>query len=265
MDIFIVGGGLCGLATAISVTLSGHRATVFEAAEKQQEFGAGLQSSPNGTRLFQRWGLEQLLQPIATAPSLLEIRDFDGNPLARRRKYDDEIRQRYGHPLWTLHRVDLHDALSRRANELGVQIKFASRVATVNPAGARPSARLVNGDEYHGDLIIVADGVWSSLASQVIESPALSEPTGDMAYRIILHKSMVEDDEELSAWMRTPRIEIWIGPRAHAVAYSVRNGSQLNVVLLVKDDFEASAKAKGARRAGNVADLQRLFRGWDPM
>lgn len=265
MDVLIIGGGLCGLATAISVTLSGHSATILEASDGQHEFGAGLQSSPNGTRLYQRWGIEDILRPITSAPRVLEIRDFDGDVLARRENYDKEIKERYGHPLWTLHRVDLQYALIQRAKALGVNIKFASRVIDIHVAKIRPSARLENGEEYHGDLLVVADGVWSALSSQVLGRPVAPEPTGDMAYRITLDGASVTDDDELSAWMRTPRIQIWVGPRAHAVAYSVRDSSQLNVVLLVKDDFEASAKAREARRAGDVAEMRHMFEDWDPL
>lgn len=57
LKIIIIGGGLCGLATSISSSLAGHQVTVFETAEQLQEIGAGLQITPNGNRLLQRWGL----------------------------------------------------------------------------------------------------------------------------------------------------------------------------------------------------------------
>lgn len=71
------------LATEILVTVSGHRVTILETSKDQPEFGAGLQSSPNGTEIYHLWGLDDILKPVATAPRILEIRNFDAVTLAR--------------------------------------------------------------------------------------------------------------------------------------------------------------------------------------
>ncbi|KAK7734905.1 hypothetical protein SLS53_007682 [Cytospora paraplurivora] len=275
LQVLVVGGGLCGLATAISITLAGHRVSVFESTAHAHEVGAGLQSSPNGSRLYHRWGLTQALEPLAAVPNVLEIHSSDGKVLAKRDDYDKEVLQRYGFPLWALHRVDLQGALLARAIELGVEVHYSSRVVDVTTDGAAaagdalttlspgPGILLENGKKHGGDLVVVADGVWSSTRSLVLGRQIAPRPTGDMAYRITIDRELVVD-EGLVAWLNQPRVQIWIGPGAHAVAYSVRNCTLLNIVLLVKDDFDQDG-LEASRAAGSVEEVQKLFEGWAPI
>ncbi|XXH00740.1 hypothetical protein Hte_007090 [Hypoxylon texense] len=256
----IVGGGLFGVAAAISVALAGHKVTVFEAHPGPHEIGAGLQSSPNGTRLWKRWGLSSLLEPLATAPKALKIHDYDGTLLAQRLDYDIEVKERYGYPLWTMHRIDLQTSLIQRAQELGVEIIYSARVDDIDMS--TPSVTTQSKETYKGDLVILAGGVWSSLRSQVLGKRVDPEPSGDMAYRITIDYDQLSGKDELQAWMHTPMVRIWIGPGSHAVAYPVRGTKQINIVLLVQDNFQTGQESK---MAADLDEMRRHFEGWDPM
>ncbi|KAI0380360.1 putative monooxygenase [Hypomontagnella monticulosa] len=258
LQVIVVGAGLCGLSMAISVSLAGHQVSVYETHSGTHEFGAGLQSSPNGTRIYEKWGLAASLKSVATSPRVFQIQRFDGTILAQRKHYDVEVIGRYGYPLWTLHRVDLQAALLRRATELGVEITYSSNVVNVNYEG--PSIELQNGSKRHGDLVVIADGVWSKLRSIVLGQQIDAQPTGDIAYRIVLDRLQIED-EEILMWMSEARVQVWVGPGAHAVAYSVRGGTQMNLVLLTTEELPG----KESRVKGNVAELQLRFQGWDPL
>ncbi|KAK7958087.1 hypothetical protein PG988_012935 [Apiospora saccharicola] len=258
LDVIVVGAGLCGLSMAISIAQAGHQVSVFEAHHSLHEFGAGLQSSPNGTRIYAELGLTEALKPIATSPELLQNSRFDGAVLARRERYDEEVTGRYGFPLWTLPRVGLQARLLERAAELGAAVSFSSTVVDVDSAG--PFIELENGDRRHGDLIVVADGVWSKLRSVVLGQTVDPQPTGDMAYRITLDRDQIQD-RELRDWLERPRLQIWLGPGTHAAGYSIRQGKQFNLALLAPDDFED----KETRVRGNMEELQERFGGWDPL
>ncbi len=81
-----------------------------------------------------------------------------------------------------------------------------------------------------------------------------------MAYRIVVPTENIEDSE-LKIRMDQPSNNIWIGPQVHAVAYSIRGGKLLNIVLLVPDDLpEDVAKARG-----DLDEMRRMFQDWDPM
>ncbi len=258
LHVLIIGAGPCGLSCAIAISLAGHRVTVFESASALHEVGAGLQITPNGSRLLRRWGVDALLQADAAKPELLRIQRFSGELLAQRTDYENEVLTHYGTPLWGCHRVDLQRALAKRAKELGAKIRLASKV--INVDFDTPAVTLVNGEHLVGHLLVAADGLWSSTRSRFLGQETPPQPTGHMAYRMLVPVEQVTDDE-LKTWMAKPRNNIWIGPGAHAVAYSIRQGNLLNIVVLVKDDLAQDVK----KVAGEMEELRSRLRDWDPM
>ena len=230
LQVLIIGAGLCGLGLAISVTLAGHRATVYESYPSLHEVGAGLQITPNGVRILRQWGITKELQSRAAVPETFSMIRYDGTKvLAHRNNYSEELKKRYGESIWCLHRVELQTALARRAEELGVRINFGCRVRDVDFAG--PSLLLEDERVESGDLLIAADGLWSSTRRLFLGRSKLPNATGDLAYRIVLTADQVLDDLELHEMITHPGIRIWVGPQAHAVAYSLKGGQMLNVVL----------------------------------
>ncbi len=258
--VLIIGAGLCGLGAAISIALEGHHVSVFESAAQLHQVGAGIQITPNGTRILRRWGIAEELASKAAIPETLSIIRYDGRKvLAHRSNYNGEIQSRYGDPIWCLHRIDLQKALATRAEEVGVRLVFDSRVRDVD--FEEPSIFCENGYMEKGDLIIAADGLWSPTRRTFIGRPLLPEPTGDLAYRIVLTADQVKEDSELLDVMVRPGIRIWIGPRAHAVAYSLLGGQMLNIVLLVPDDLPPNV----VKAEGDLQEMVKLFEGWDPL
>lgn len=75
--VIIVGAGLGGLAAAITIGLTGQfRAQVLEAAPRLGEIGAGIQLSPNCSRLLMRWGILKFLEDSVVAPRNGRVRGW---------------------------------------------------------------------------------------------------------------------------------------------------------------------------------------------
>lgn len=258
LHVLVIGAGPCGLSCAIAVSLAGHRVTVCESVARLHEVGAGLQITPNGSRLLRRWGVDAWLQDAAAKPDVLRIQRFSGKLLAQRTDYEHEVQMHYGSPLWGLHRVDLQSALFQRAQELGVAVRLAAQVVDVDFEAS--TLKLADGERIAGDLLVAADGLWSSTRRRFLGQDAQPQPTGHMAYRILVPVEQVTD-ADLKAWMAIPRNNLWIGPNTHAVAYSIRRGTLLNVVVLVPDDLAEDAK----KERGDMEELRRLLHDWDPM
>ncbi|KAF7160509.1 hypothetical protein CNMCM6106_007964 [Aspergillus hiratsukae] len=258
LRIIIAGAGLGGLAAAVSCALSGHTVEVIEQAKELVEVGAGLQITPNASRLFKYWQLPNSIWQAAAEPTALTVHRYTGQILANEPSFHKNIRAKYDAPFIDLHRVDLQQALYARAKELGVAFHLNERVDSID--FDTTTVRTLAGNEYTGDLIIVADGLWSRCRECFLGKKDAPLPTGDLAYRIVLTADQISDPE-LRAWVENPECHFWIGPGAHAVAYSLRNGQMFNIVLLVPDNLPPGV----SRQSGSVEEMRKLFEGWDPV
>ncbi|KAI1801521.1 putative monooxygenase [Daldinia bambusicola] len=259
LHLIIVGAGLAGLSAAISTRLEGHRVTVLEKTTKLEEIGAGLQVTPNASRLFHHWGVYDELSYKAAIPSYLAVRRYDGTRvLAREDGYQKKILERYGAPFWDLHRADLQEALVRRARSLGVEIQLGADVQHVD--FKRAAVTTQEGQVIQGDLVLGADGLWSRTRSSLLLHQLTPKPTGDLAYRIILNLEDI-NNPELRDLVSNPSVNFWIGPESHVVGYSLRQGRMYNLVLLRPDDLPEHV----SRLAADVDEMRKLFEPWDPI
>jgi 2-polyprenyl-6-methoxyphenol hydroxylase-like FAD-dependent oxidoreductase len=80
----VIGAGIGGLAAALTLGRSGFEVQVLDQASELREVGAGVQISPNATRIFHRLGLEEPLRRIGVRPRASVIRRWDdGHVIAR--------------------------------------------------------------------------------------------------------------------------------------------------------------------------------------
>lgn len=172
--------------------------------------------------------------------------------------FGKKIRSKYGAPFIALHRADLHKVLYDRSHELGVEIHLGQKVVQID--FEETIIFTESGLTAKADLVVAADGLWSSCRQCFlgVEEPPL--PTGDLAYRILLRLDEI-NDPQLRQWVSKPAVHFWIGPEAHAVGYSLRAGNMYNIVLLVPDDLPEGVK----RQSGSVEEMRTLFKGWDPI
>ncbi|KAJ5760435.1 hypothetical protein N7520_007591 [Penicillium odoratum] len=258
LNVIIVGAGLSGIATAISSALVGHSVTVIEQAKELAEVGAGLQITPNASRLLKYWDLPASLWEAAAEPTKLTVHRYSGQVLAHDAAFDKGIRAKYDAPFVDLHRVDLQQALYARAKELGVTFHLGERIERIDFDST--VVHSVAGKQFSGDLIIAADGLWSKCREAFVGKKDEPLPTGDLAYRIVLTADEITDPD-LKSLVQNPEVHFWIGPGAHAVGYSLRGGQMYNIVLLVPDNLPPGV----AKQAGSVEEMREIFVGWDPI
>ncbi len=72
----VIGAGIGGLAAALALLQRGLDVDVYEQAPQLGEVGAGIQISPNGTRVLYALGLEQALRGVEVLPSRRQIRHW---------------------------------------------------------------------------------------------------------------------------------------------------------------------------------------------
>ncbi|MFM9921695.1 FAD-dependent monooxygenase [Variovorax sp. H27-G14] len=252
--ILVAGGGIGGLATALALSRQGHRADVFEQAEAFGEIGAGVQLGPNATRRLQQLDLGTELAAIAARPDALVVRSADSGAELARMPLADAMQQRYGAPYFCVHRADLHGLLlaAVRARGNGTLVT-AARIHQVETSDDLVCLSSTDARAWEGEAIVGADGLWSLVRRQ-LDTPSATEPprvTGHTAWRAMVAQA------SLPAALRRQQVDVWLGPRLHAVAYPVRRGECLNVVVIAE-----SAPAGDARdwdQGSSIAALKQAM------
>lgn len=265
--VIVVGAGLGGLAAGIAIRLTGRYAVlVLESAAELQEIGAGIQVSPNCTRLLERWGIAKYLEGKAVMPACSRVCRWRDGAILSQARVGEDLRARFGAPYWHVHRADLHSALLRRLEDLGGVLRTASHVVDADPAGddrGQPSVTLRTGEVLACDFVVGADGLRSKIREAVVVPGfgAVPRATGDYTFRFTVPAEELARDPALAEMAETPITYSWWGPGRHVVAYMLRGGTICNVVAIFPDDGTLGLESRGA---GDIDEMKAAFRGWCP-
>ena len=220
LDIIVVGCGLGGLGAAFCLTQAGHRVTIVESSPVMGEVGAGIQVSPNSSRLLQRWGLGRHLDEIAIKPEGIAFRRYNTGERVGFTKWGDAVERDYDAPYYQIHRADFHKLLYDLVAP-HVTILLDSAVVRCDPDPVSPSVILKSGEVMRADLVVGADGVKSYIQQVVSGKSNPAEPTGDAVYRAIIPASLMLQDPELREFIEHPQLTVWMGPERHLVGYPI--------------------------------------------
>lgn len=254
----IAGAGLGGLCAALCLARKGIRSTVVEQSSEFGEVGAGIQVSPNGTRVLFALGLEDELDRVAFRPEAVEMLGWRRGQLISRLPLGATVASRFGTPYLHLHRADLHRVLAEAAtgSEL-IDFRMGSPLVSASQDERGVVARTRSGEELAGDFLIGADGIRSTVREFVVPH---AEPsfTGCVAWRGVIDASAFDGAARNATGMRSVAA-LWMGPGAHFVNYYLRRGELVNFVAIVeRDDWsDESWTVKGDKR-----DLVDDFAGW---
>jgi salicylate hydroxylase len=251
----VVGGGIGGLAAALALARAGVRVTAVEQAPQLGEVGAGIQLSPNATRVLFALGLERALAEIAFRPRAVEARTWRRGVALSRVELGDAVVGRFGAPYFHVHRADLIDVLARAvASEPLVALRLGAPCASCESGERGATVTLAGGVRLEADLVVGADGIRSAVRESLF-GPERPRFTGNVAWRGLVPTSALAGAEV------RPVAALWMGPGAHFVHYYVRGGALVNFVGVVErgDWREESWSARGEKR-----DLLRDFSGWHP-
>lgn len=220
LDIIVVGCGIAGLAAGYCLSEAGHRVTIIESSPVIGEIGAGMQLSPNTTRLLHKWGLGKRLDEIAVRPEGVAYRRYNTGERVGFTKWGKALEKDYGAPYYHIHRADLHKLLYDLVSP-HVTIMLGSTVIGCNPDAASPSVTLASGETMMANLIVGADGMKSQIQEVVLGKPNTVELTGDAVHRMTIPTSLMMQDPELREFVEHPQMTAWIGPLRCLVGYPI--------------------------------------------
>lgn len=237
LDIIVVGCGIGGLSVAFCLTQAGHRVTILESSPVLGEIGAGIQISPNSSRLLRRWGLGKHLDEVALRPQGTSFRRYNTGELIGAVEWGDTLEGEYGAPTYYMHRADLHKLLYDLVSPHAT-IRLDSTVVGCDPDPVSPSVTIESGEEIRADLVIGADGVGSYIRRVVTGKPSSAKLTGDAVYRAIVPTSLMVQDPELREVLERPQMTGWTGPGKFLLGYPIVCSSLFKVPMRICSPFK---------------------------
>ena len=207
----IAGGGIGGLTAALCLARAGFEVAVFEQAPEGGEVGAGIQLSPNCSRVLHHLGLAPALEACAFLPEGTEFRAWNTGRLIAASPLGDSVREAYGFPYYHIHRGDLLAVLLEAARKsASIALHTAAPVSgfVQNEGGVRVT---VAGAIHDGQALIGADGIHSTVRQGLFgeQAPIF---TGNVAWRALVPAERLPKD------FLNPVGTVWWGPGSHFVA-----------------------------------------------
>jgi salicylate hydroxylase len=242
----IIGAGIAGLTAALALARHGVSSDIYEQASELTEVGAGLQVSPNASRILDTLGIlgeieRQWLEPqfirLVSGGTLKSLAAVPAGEFAR---------QRWGAPHGVLHRATLQKAL--------LSAVIASPLCTLHLGAKIAHGRMPEGNR-RVDVVIGADGVWSAARQRITQAPS-PRFSGNVAYRFRV------DPTSAPAFLDKANVCAFLGPSAHLVCYPLRETDDFNMVAIIAGQ-PASQNWANATSDHQLKVLGASFKGWN--
>lgn len=232
-EIAVLGAGVAGLAVATALVRRGQAVRVFERAPQITEVGAGLQISPNGTRVLRALGIDP--QDAGDPATAVELRDSRGRLVTRMDLPGD---------FHLCHRADLIHALEQAARNAGASVALLQEVTQIDLHDRGAQLTTAVGARFDSEMVIGADGLHSHLRG-VLNGAASPFFTGQVCWRALI----AGDDGPSVA-------QVFMGPGRHLVSYPLRGGRLRNIVAVQERDAWA---AEGWYHSDDTDNLREAF------
>jgi salicylate hydroxylase len=228
--IFVAGAGIGGLTASLALAAKGFRVNILEKAERLDEVGAGLQLSPNASRILVELGLQPRLARLAVVPEAISLMSARAGGELIRLPLGEAAAARAGAPYWVVHRADLQAALRAEVDanpdiELRLGCQFEDVASHARGLTVVQRSGMTRQQEV-GLALIGADGIWSSVRHHLFPK-VQPQFSGLIAWRGTIETT------QLPREYTSRRVQLWMGPDAHLVAYPISGGRMINVVAVV--------------------------------
>ncbi|AYM40442.1 FAD-dependent monooxygenase [Mycobacteroides chelonae] len=267
--LIVVGGGIGGLAIALSAAASGNDVVVLERAREFAEIGAGIQLAPNGLHALGLLGVGEKIERIGVQVDSLRLFDATVDRLINAMSLGADYQHRFDSPYLVVHRAELHRILvDACASDPRIELRSRSEVFGYQQDAGGVRALLADGSSVDGDGLIGADGINSSIRRALLDD---GEPrvAGITVYRTTVPIDQVDES------LQSNSVTWWTGPGCHLVTYPIAGGSLLNLAASRTDGVTQAfsgvevsearvlrelAPLRGAARS--LLELGREWRSW---
>ena len=128
MNIIIVGAGIGGLVSALCLHKKGYKVEIYEQAGILSELGAGVQLSPNATRVLNHLDLFEDLEPYIFEPNSFQFLNYSSGKVISERKLGEAVKNDFNSPNYDIHRADLQRVLLNKIEAVNIDIHTSMKV-----------------------------------------------------------------------------------------------------------------------------------------
>ncbi len=164
----IVGGGIAGLAAAIALGKAGISVRIVERAAALEPIGAAITMWANAIDALDLLGVGAAVRAGATRIQTMAVFDRTGRAIIGPRIVDDVPHT--GATAYLVTRSALQAALMQSIDPAWLTLDCA--VSSIDEHESGVVATLADGTRIEADIAIVADGIWSDVATQILASTA---------------------------------------------------------------------------------------------
>ena len=216
--IIIIGAGIAGLTAALSLRHFGIRTSIYERSPKIISAGAGIQLSPNANRVLSRIGVLKEISSVSIRCHGVKVFDYKSN---QQLALFDYMKFKGNDLFYFCHRADLVGILYAACQKLEIPVYFNKKVEKI----VNNKAIFSDGEALPAELIIGADGLHSNVRKTIADE-AKPVFTRQIAWRSIVPNSINQADFS----------HVTLAPKRHLVSYPIKDGSELNLVLIKEQD-----------------------------
>ena len=212
--IIIIGAGIGGMTTALCLRHFGIKASLYERSSQITTAGAGIQLSPNAHRVLSYIGLTDKIAAVSRRCKGVKIFDYKSDSQMALLDY---LNFKSNDLFSFCHRADLVSILYEACKKQEIPVHFNKKFEKITDGKAFFS----DGETLLADLIIGADGLHSN-ARKIVFGEVKAFFTKQIAWRAIVPNSINQCDFA----------HVILAPKRHIVSYPIRDGRQLNLVLI---------------------------------
>jgi 2-polyprenyl-6-methoxyphenol hydroxylase-like FAD-dependent oxidoreductase len=262
-SVIIAGGGIGGLAVALTLHQIGVPCVVFEAVREMQPLGVGINLQPNAVRELYDLGItQQDLDNIGLPAKEWALVGLNGNDI-----YSEPrgVLAGYNWPQYAVHRGKLHVMLYDKVVErLGRDaIQLGARVSGYRQHAYGVTALVESADgtksEVNGKLLIGADGIHSAIRAQMHPSQPPIHWGGAIMWRGTTWAKPIRSGSSFVG-LGTHRHRVVFYPISHP---DPKTGlSMINWIAEVTMDNSEGWKTRGWFNEVKIDDFIHHFDGW---
>jgi salicylate hydroxylase len=227
----IAGAGIAGMTLALALAKFGATVVVLERHDEVQEFGAGLQISPNARHALNRLGLSDALDRVSLEPRALDIYPQGAQRPLLSMELGPIMRERFGAPYAVMHRADLADVLYKACRRFAnIDMLFGVRNWDVasHARGVTVAIDEANGQSRttRANAFIGADGVHSHTRMVLLDGPE-AVFRNRIAWRTLVPIDLI------AGQIAADRVSVFFGNGFHLVCYPLPHRGQVNLALFM--------------------------------